>query len=120
MRTAVGVGLAASAAQVVGYYATADLRGFGVSTSYLLLWTVAAVIGGPMLGAAGQAWRRAVPAGLGAALLVDAWVSEAVGYQVRLGYTSTAALFGVVALLLGAGGPRGARPRHRLIAGPAG
>ena len=83
---ALWVGLAATVLEVAAYYLTAELRGFGVSASYLTLWTLCAVVGGPLFGAAGHLWRRAAPAGLGAALLVAAWASEAVVvYGLRLG-----------------------------------
>jgi hypothetical protein len=101
---AVVMGIAATVLEVVAYYVTADLRGFGVSSSYVVLWSLCAVVGGPVFGAAGHVWRRASPAGAGAALLVAAFASEAVVvYHFRLGYTSTAWLFGIIALLLGVG-----------------
>lgn len=104
LRTAVLVGTAATLLQVVGYYVTADLRGFGVSSTYVVVWSLCAVLGGPVFGAAGHVWWRARPAGVGAALLVAAYASEAVvAYQLRLGYSSTAWLFGTIALLLAAG-----------------
>jgi hypothetical protein len=104
LSTAMVVGIAATVLQVVGYYVTADLRGFGVSTTYVVLWSVCAVVGGPIFGAAGHAWRRATPAGVGAALLVAAYASEAiVAYQFRLGYSGTALFFGAIALFLAVG-----------------
>ena len=94
-------GLVATLLQVVGYYATAELRGFGVNLAWVAMWAVCAIVGGPVFGAAGHAWRRGAPAGLGAAALVAAWASEAViGYQIRLGYTSSAVLFGLIAVVL--------------------
>ena len=102
--TAMLVGAAATALEVVAYYVTADLRGFGVSTTYVLLWSMCAVVGGPIFGAAGHVWRHAAPAGVGAALLVAAYASEAVVvYHFRLGYSSAAWLFGTIALLLAVG-----------------
>jgi hypothetical protein len=102
--TAMVVGIAATLLQVVAYYVTADLRGFGVSMTYVVLWSVCAVVGGPIFGAAGHIWRRAAPAGVGAALLVAAYASEAVvAYQFRLGYSATALFFGAIALLLAVG-----------------
>jgi hypothetical protein len=101
LSTAAVVGAAATMLEVVAYYVTADVRGFGVSHTYVVLWSLCAVVGGPIFGAAGQIWRRAAPAGLGAALLAAAYASEAVVvYHVRLGYSSTAWLFGALALLL--------------------
>lgn len=102
-RTAVWVGVVATLMQVVGYYAVAELRGFDASTHYLVLWSLCAVVGGPVFGAAGFSWRRSAPAGLGAAALVAAYASEAlVSYELRLGYTSSGVLFGVIAAGLAA------------------
>lgn len=104
LSTAMLVGVAATALEVVAYYVTADLRGFGVSMTYVMLWSLCAVVGGPIFAAAGHVWWRATPAGLGAALLVAAYASEAVvAYHFRLGYSSTAWLFGAIALLLAVG-----------------
>ncbi|MGY2065550.1 DUF6518 family protein [Blastococcus sp. SYSU DS0619] len=104
LSTAVLVGVAATTLEVVAYYVTADLRGFGVSMTYVVLWSLCAFVGGPIFGAAGYVWWRAAPAGLGAALLVAAYASEAVVvYQFRLGYSSSVWLFGAIALLLAVG-----------------
>ena len=104
LSTAMLVGTAATMLEVVAYYVTADLRGFGVSMNFVLLWSLCAVVGGPIFGAAGHVWWRAAPAGLGASLLVAAYASEAVvAYHFRLGYSSTAWLFGAIALLLAVG-----------------
>lgn len=98
---AVVMGMAATLLQVVGYYLTAELRGFSANLSYVVLWSVCAVLGGPLFGAAGHLWRRAAPAGLGAALLMATYAAEAlVGYGLRLGYTGSAVLFGVIAVVL--------------------
>ena len=102
--TAVLVGVAATTLQVVAYYVTADVRGFGVSMTYVLVWSLCAVVGGPIFGLAGHVWWRAAPAGLGAALLVAAYASEAVvAYHFRLGYSSTVWLFGAIAFFLAVG-----------------
>lgn len=104
LSTAVVVGIAATSLEVVAYYVTADVRGFGVSMTYVVFWSLCAVVGGPLFGAAGHIWRRAAPAGLGAALLVATYASEAVVvYHFRLGYSSSAWLFGTIALLLAVG-----------------
>lgn len=104
LSTAVLVGVAATTLEVVAYYVTADLRGFGISMTYVVLWSLCAFVGGPIFGAAGYLWWRAAPAGLGAALLVAAYASEAVVvYHFRLGYSSSAWLFGGIALLLAVG-----------------
>ncbi|GGC17110.1 DUF6518 family protein [Cellulomonas carbonis] len=96
-------GLLACVAQVFGYYLVAHLRGFGVSNAFLIIWAVAGVLGGPLFGWAGRAWRTATGRvrGLGPALLVGCWVSEAiVTYLVVLRYGSEAAVFGAVAAVL--------------------
>ncbi len=104
LATAVSVGAAATMLEVVAYYVTADLRGFGVSMTYVVLWSLCAIVGGPIFGAAGYIWWRGAPAGLGAALLVAAYASEAVVvYHFRLGYSSSTWLFGAIALLLAVG-----------------
>lgn len=104
MSAAMLVGACATTLQVVAYYVTAELRGFGVSMTYVVLWSLCAVVGGPIFGAAGHTWWRATPAGMGGALLVAAFASEAaVAYHFRLGYHSTALLFGAIALLLAVG-----------------
>jgi hypothetical protein len=104
LSTAMLVGVVATSLQVVAYYVTADVRGFGVSMTYVIVWSLCAVVGGPIFGAAGRVWRRAAPAGLGAALLVSAYASEAVvAYHFRLGYSSAAWLFGAIAFFLAAG-----------------
>ncbi|TNC46242.1 DUF6518 family protein [Mumia zhuanghuii] len=101
LRTAVWTGLLATLVQVVAYYAVAELRGYDASVYYLAFWSVCALVGGPLFGAAGHAWRHASPAGLGAAALSAVYLSEAlVTYQIRLGYTSTAVLFGALGLAL--------------------
>lgn len=116
LRTAMLVGASATALQVVAYYVTADVRGFGVSTTYVVSWSLCAVVGGPVFGAAGHVWWRANPAGVGAALLVAAYSSEAaVAYHYRLGYDSTAVLFAVIALVLAVG--LGMRRRQHLALG---
>jgi len=129
LRTAVLTGLLATLVQVVAYYAVAELRGYDASVYYLAFWSVCALVGGPLFGAAGHAWRHASPAGLGAAALSAVYLSEAlVTYQIGLGYTSTAVLFGALGLALAVvlGGHRqqyGAMVRWlgpALVAGSAG
>jgi hypothetical protein len=112
--TAVWVGLAATTLEVVAYYVTSEFRGFGVSMGPVTMWLACALVGGPVFGAAGFVWRRAAPPGLGVALIVAAYASEAVvSYHLRLGYTSTALLFGIVAILMAVG-----LGRHRGQYGP--
>ncbi len=115
---AAAAGLLTCAGEVVGYYLTADLRGFAVGSAAILLWTVAGALGGPVFGLAGRLWRTGRAegprwAGAGAALLAGCWLAEAlVTYLVVLRRPDQAAVFAVVAallvLLLGRGGDRGA------------
>ena len=76
-RWAALAGIAALVLALVGYYAMIELRyGYGASTSSLLLWGSAAVVGGPVFGIAGwswrfdDGWRRAAAVGLLAACLI--------------------------------------------------
>ncbi|MBD7919670.1 hypothetical protein H9657_15475 [Cellulomonas sp. Sa3CUA2] len=104
-RWALVVGVVACAGQVAGYYATAHLRGFPVGTGGVLLWLACALPGGLAAGAAGWSWWRSVDApgpsrwaarerGLGGAVLVAAWLAEAlVTYTVVLRYTGHAVAF---------------------------
>jgi len=119
-RRAVVAGVVACLAQVAGYYVTSDLRGFGVSATWLLFWLVCAVPGGAVAGAAGWSWWRTGPPpagperGAGAAVLVAAWLAEAVVvYGVVLRYPGHAAVFVVTGLvafvLLGLRGRQHAR-----------
>lgn len=110
-------GVLACAAQVAGYYVTADLRGYGASTSWVLFWLVCALAGGSVAGAAGRAWRRdghdVTPRrprlwrwrlpdlrGLGGAVLVAVWFAEStVTYAAVLRYVGDATVFALVAAL---------------------
>jgi hypothetical protein len=57
-RWAALAGIAALVLALVGYYAMIQLRyGYGASTSSLLLWGIAALVGGPVFGVAGWSWR---------------------------------------------------------------
>jgi hypothetical protein len=57
-RWAALAGMAALVLALAGYYAMIELRyGYGASTSSLLLWGSAAVVGGPVFGIAGWSWR---------------------------------------------------------------
>lgn len=100
LRTACWVGLVATLLQVVGYYVTAELRGYDAGLTYVVVWSLCAVVAGPVFGALGHTWWRARPSGLGAAALAAVYGAEALHYELSLGYTSTAVLFGVVAVLL--------------------
>jgi hypothetical protein len=74
---AAGAGIAALVLALVGYYAMIELRyGYGASTSSVLLWGIAALVGGPVFGVAGwtwrfeTGWRRAAAIGLLAAVAI--------------------------------------------------
>lgn len=97
------LGTVACLAQVVGYYVTADLRGFTVGTTYVLVWATAALVGGPVLGAVGRLQRTATGRlrGLAPATVAALWGAEAlVTYEIVLGYHGEAVVFGVVGLVL--------------------
>lgn len=98
-RGAAAAGLTACALQLVGYYVTAELRGFPAGGSIVVFWAACAVVGGPLFGLAGQHWRVR-PAGIGATVLPAAFVAEGLWvYLHELRYYATAALW----LGLGAG-----------------
>lgn len=98
-------GPGATILHVVGYFVTADLRGFGANPRYVAFWTVSGLVGGPVFGWAGRAWREARPAGVGGALLAAVFIAEGLTFEIRLDFTSTAVLFvgigTVLALALG-------------------
>ncbi len=70
-------GVATLALALVGYYAMVQLRfGYGGSTNSLIFWGLGAIVGGPVFGVAGHAWRhgtrrvRAIALGLVAAAAI--------------------------------------------------
>jgi hypothetical protein len=76
-RWAAAAGFATLVLALIGYYAMIELRyGYGASTSSLLLWGSAAVVGGPVFGIGGwswrfeDGWRRAAAVGLLAACAI--------------------------------------------------
>ncbi len=77
-RQALGAGLAALAGCLIGYFATGMASGVPYAAYFVALWSVVALVGGPLFGLAGYGWR--VPhrvshvAGLG--LLGGLFVSE--------------------------------------------
>ena len=94
--TAIAAGLSACVLEVVGYYVTSMSRGFPASRSYIVFWTVCALVGGPLFGLAGFAWRRGAGRSrtIGAAFLPGTFMAEAVGaYLLRLHYGSAAVLY---------------------------
>lgn len=87
---AAAAGLVTCALQVVvAFYATARLRGFPSSHEEIAFWTVCAIAGGPVFGAAGSRWRET---GLGGAVLGSAFLAEGLWtYAHRLDRPATAA-----------------------------
>jgi hypothetical protein len=95
-RTAALAGLATGLLELVGYYATASIRGHPAGHAILLFWGLCALVGGPVFGAAGWAWwnRRDWRGALGSSVLPAAFLAEAVvAYGIRLHYGSSAILF---------------------------
>jgi hypothetical protein len=76
-RWAAGAGFGALAFALIGYYAMTQLRfGYGGGTGSLVLWSIAAAVGGPVFGVAGwtwrfdDGWRRSAAIGLLAAVAI--------------------------------------------------
>ena len=80
--TAAWLGLLTCVMQLVGYEVTSELRYGAMSIAVNLGWGVAALVGGPLFGLAGRAWRFGRPAwrGLGPATLAAAFFTEG-GWQ---------------------------------------
>ena len=101
---AVAAGVLVCCGEVGGYYLVSAVRGFGINPSMVAVWAGAAVVAGPVFGAAGWAWRRARSvrrAALGAALLGGVFLAEGVvHYGLVLGYPGNAAVFCAVGVLL--------------------
>jgi hypothetical protein len=100
-RPAAVVGAVVCLSELIGYYVTAELRGFAAGHGILVFWGACAVIGGPLFGAAGWAARHgpARYAGVAAAALPAAFLAEAVvAYWLRLHYGSSAVLFGAIGI----------------------
>jgi hypothetical protein len=92
-------GLITCLLELLGYYATALARGYSASPTELWFWGGCAIVGGPVLGAAGWAWWRGPNRlrGLGASVLAAAFIAEAVvAYGWRLHDTSSAILFAAI------------------------
>lgn len=78
-RWAAVAGIATLLLALVGYYGMVQLRfGYGGSTQTLVVWSTAAVVGGPVFGTSGRWWRvgdarqRAIAIGLlGAAAIAE-------------------------------------------------
>jgi hypothetical protein len=101
-RAAAAAGLTTCGLQLVGYYATAHLRGHPAGGAIVAFWAACAVAGGPIFGLAGYLWRRPPSPlqGLGAAVLAASFLSEGLwSYLHELRYYATAALW----IAIGAG-----------------
>jgi hypothetical protein len=102
-RTGIAAGLLACVTEVVAYYAVTQARGYPARGSEVAFWVVTALIGGPLFGWGGWAWRRG-PARLrpvGAGLAGATFLAEAVGtYDLRLHYESTVILYLLVGVAL--------------------
>jgi hypothetical protein len=102
---AVMAGLAVCEAELFAYGLTAQLRHIPVSSSMIIFWAVCGTVGGPLLGLGGRLWHEAKgpTRGLGPALLVSAFLAEAmITYAAFLHYYSSAALFAVIGIALAA------------------
>jgi hypothetical protein len=103
MRTpggALAAGLATCALQLVGYYVTAEARGYSAGGAIVLFWAGCAAIGGPLFGLAGRRWRLR-PQDIGATVLAAAFLAEGLWvYLIELGYLATAALWLAIGVAL--------------------
>jgi Family of unknown function (DUF6518) len=95
-------GVATGLLELVGYYVTANARGYPAGGGIVVFWAACALLGGPVFGAAGWVWRRDQGhlGNLGAAVLPAAFFAEAsISYGLRLHYASSAVLFAAVGAL---------------------
>lgn len=84
-RWAAAAGIGALLLALVGYYAMTELRyGIGGSTSSLIVWGAAAVVGGPVFGIAGHRWRGPSPRERAGAIGLMAAVAIAEGAYITL------------------------------------
>jgi hypothetical protein len=96
-------GLATLLVEVCAYFATVDIGNIPDSHDYTLFWIVCALVGGPVAGYAGWAWRYGSPRahGFGAAFLPGSFFAEAVGaYGLRLHYEPALTIFLVIGTVL--------------------
>jgi len=100
---AAGAGAGALLLALVGYYTMTEVRyGIGGGTGSLVLWGLSAVVGGPVFGLSGRAWRvgthRQRAAALG--LLVAVGIAEGIYNGVVLASPATGAGFVIAGLLM--------------------
>jgi len=101
--TAVVAGIATLVFALVGYYAMTELRlGIGGGTSSLVFWGLGALVGGPVFGLAGYAWRTAEHRYRAAALglLAAAFIAEGGYHAVVLSEPPIGAGFAIAGLLV--------------------
>lgn len=112
-RGALAAGLATCALQLVGYYVTAEARGYSAGGAIVLFWAGCALLGGPLFGLAGHRWRLR-PQDIGATVLPAVFLAEGLWvYLIELGYLATAALWLAIGAALAA---TLARPAARWLA----
>jgi hypothetical protein len=96
-------GLLACVMEVLSYYVITPLRGYPVTHREMAFWGLCAIVGGPLFGLAGWAWRHGSDQvqAIGAAALPATFLAEAIGtYGLRLHYRGAAALFAGIGVLL--------------------
>jgi len=117
-RGATAAGLAVCLLQVIGYYATAELRGFAPGGTIVIFWSVCGVAGGPVFGEAGRLWstRADRRSGVGSAVLPAAFLSEGLWvYLHELHYYATAALWIAIGVILALTMTRATRGQRWLV-----
>jgi hypothetical protein len=123
VRGAAAAGFAVCVLQLVGYSVTAELRGFSAGGTIVVFWTMCAVVGGPIFGAAGRLWRvHAEPLhSVGSAVLPAAFLAEGLWVYVHeLRYWGAAALWLAIGALLALVMTRGLRDRRWIVLTTAG
>jgi uncharacterized protein DUF6518 len=99
-RSAAVAGGATLLLALVGYYAMTLLR-FAIGAGpVLVFWIIGAVVGGPVFGTAGWAWRRDRRPALALGLLTAAFIAEAGFHLVVLAEPPVAAGFALAGLLV--------------------
>ena len=98
----VALGALAGPLAMVGYYATASLRGFSASPSWVMLWCVAGLVAGSAMGAAVWALRGHGPwpmRAFAAAVFPAVALGEALHGMVRISASTPVAYWWVQALV---------------------
>jgi len=98
----IALGAIAGPLAMVGYYGTALLRGYGVSSSFFLMWVAAGAVFGSLMGVATWALRNKAPVvvkAAAAALWPGIVVGEAAHGLTRIADTTSVAYWWVEAAL---------------------